>query len=507
MGLRDQELSIDVLTRGLYSAQDLNSVPLGGASATLNMAPSRDGALLQKRMGINLFNGTTLPNYVTASTPTIYPVGDSQSGIAPAVMATFSGPATTQLWYIAETGVATQITTGIVPNTRWISTRNSAGSIRYYGVCNASGFQSVVWDGVAGATSNWVPTSGSLLPNAQHIWKWKGKVYLAADTRIQWSAPDDPDTWPSTNFVDIDKRNGPITGIVAAEDYLYVFKYNQIYVIYDHTTGANRVIREHNGVWRGGLLEIGNFFACCGGPNQIFWLEAPHLGPRVYAMDPGGSTREISGPIRERLAQLTSNALIYTRLVYANDRLYLMTSGGATAALSRTMFMYDISTDSWWEWLINTGSPTFQLFDMCAMNTTSLTGDIPKVIAIAGSAPTNTTPVKTVCIDHPSNSQWDQFTSLNTYQSTWQSGDIDWGNPAYMRMRAMDIYGTGTTNLSCVTEGVAGTSRSAPLSTQQRYYFTNTKGRRFGVLLDDQAAAALNITIKRIGLFARRRST
>lgn len=89
------------------------------------------------------------------------------------------------------------------------------------------------WNGVAGAFG---ATNTAGAPVARYIESFKNRVFLGslsgAEDRIQYSSINNGDTitWPSTNFIDVNRKDGEnITGLKRNGNLLIIFKENSLY--------------------------------------------------------------------------------------------------------------------------------------------------------------------------------------------------------------------------------------------------------------------------------------
>ncbi len=94
-------------------------------------------------------------------------------------------------------------------------------------------------------------TAGNF-PIAQYVafWNnhmWTGKTRESAvyqNSRVRWSHLNDPETWDSTSYVDIDigERGDEITGFAPMADRLVIFKSNSVFAMFGHDTETFQMV-------------------------------------------------------------------------------------------------------------------------------------------------------------------------------------------------------------------------------------------------------------------------
>lgn len=99
--------------------------------------------------------------------------------------------------------------------------------------------------------SGWVPVAG--LPKCRvgciykdRFWVSPGIVGPGANpSRLTFSDPGDGDTWPATNFIDVNPGDGQaITNLLTVDDNLIIFKERSIYVLGYDVNPADAILRQ-----------------------------------------------------------------------------------------------------------------------------------------------------------------------------------------------------------------------------------------------------------------------
>lgn len=132
--------------------------------------------------------------------------------------------------------------------------RTQDGGSTYYYVASIADGTTTYTDNNSDATIGANATLGSTnyLPpptNADYIAISHRRLYFANNSsypsRLYYSEIDTPEYFPATNYRDISPDDGDwITGILAWNDYLYIFKQNGTYVLTDPADPANSILRE-----------------------------------------------------------------------------------------------------------------------------------------------------------------------------------------------------------------------------------------------------------------------
>ena len=89
------------------------------------------------------------------------------------------------------------------------------------------------------------------MPKAEHLAAHAGYLFCAATTeggqnyfaRVRWSHPAKPDSWRSSDYIDIDAGGGRITGIMSFRDHLLIFKTNSLWALYGYDDQSWQLIK------------------------------------------------------------------------------------------------------------------------------------------------------------------------------------------------------------------------------------------------------------------------
>lgn len=107
---------------------------------------------------------------------------------------------------------------------------------------------------VGSPTATWseidAPVFGNM-PKADFIEPHAGYMFVAAvhedgeykTTRLRWSHPGVPDAWRESDYIDLEANGGRITGIMAFQDHLLIFKTNNIWALYGYDDDSWQLVR------------------------------------------------------------------------------------------------------------------------------------------------------------------------------------------------------------------------------------------------------------------------
>jgi hypothetical protein len=172
------------------------------------------------------------------------------------------------------------------------------------------------------SVSNW----GGTPPHGQVLKSWKNRMVIVETgfpARIRFSKINDPENWPSTNFIDIKSVDDELDEIVALENIgedLLVFKRNSVWRIYDSTNFQNERI---------GAVGADNMYAVAKVVDRVYWFSS--IG-RLYSTDGTDVTHE-----SERIAPITVDA--FTRLFFTQvPRLLATEDSRLILTVDRKMF-------------------------------------------------------------------------------------------------------------------------------------------------------------------------
>lgn len=89
------------------------------------------------------------------------------------------------------------------------------------------------------------------MPKAEFVTGHAGYLFCAATSeggqnyfaRIRWSHPNKPDSWRSSDYIDIDAGGGKITGILPFRDHLLIFKTNSLWALYGYDEASWQLVK------------------------------------------------------------------------------------------------------------------------------------------------------------------------------------------------------------------------------------------------------------------------
>lgn len=293
-------------------------------SATFASAPYR---IVSTNLGTIATNGATLGNYfvtLTTAAPTPY----TDVGVD-----------------VAEAGTATTERVYVIDNT----------GIR-------------LWDGTTLAAAVANTPRGGFLAN----WATQGRLVAAyskiggspSSHRVHFSNPNAPQTWtyasgpPETgDFVDLEPGNGEgIVGVVAAGDYVVVFKETRAYVFYGLDVDVTG-----NAIFRYRTIELGDRMGSTGLPGRIatdgrnvYFVATAG----VYAMPAAGGTPvlisgELSAFFRDEVSAVYDNFALweaYGFVTVTADKLFIGNRNAPYTLVrdrtSGTWSVYDIASSA-----------------------------------------------------------------------------------------------------------------------------------------------------------------
>lgn len=174
--------------------------------------------------------------------------------------------------------------------------------------------------------------------------------------RVQWSAIQDPETWPAANFVDVAKDDNTNSAIIAlfpfGED-LLIFKNNSIHRLYTNQLSGSL----------GPLIMVSNQYGCAG-PQCVDQLpdgRIVFLGNNNHAYIYDGNTfDDISDALLPRSnIQTTLNALAFggafsqgfVKVFQGKSQVWFSFPGTYTSRLGTSfraaIFIYDFTANCW----------------------------------------------------------------------------------------------------------------------------------------------------------------
>ncbi len=158
----------------------------------------------------------------------------------------------------------------------------------------------------------------------------------AAKSRVRFSELNDPEVWPSDNFVDVATDDGSaITGIVSRMGILYIFKENSIWALYGSTKNTFSLVKVSPTV---GCLIPGSLAVA--GRAVLFWSRRG-----IEAFD-GGNVELLSDRVSPLLETVNWVQTAKVRSIAHNDRYWLAFPTGSSVT-NDTILVYDLR-ENWW---------------------------------------------------------------------------------------------------------------------------------------------------------------
>lgn len=295
-----------------------------------NIQPSRTGAIVKR-------NGLVTFATLSAIANSLYAFEYPSSTVLVAVV---NG----QIVKISTAGVQATLKSGLNASARWEFA--SAVPIGAQGpLYMMNGIDAPqTWDGAAGATSNFVPTTG-VVPNGKFCLYAFNQLFVAGTasnpSRVYWSAIGDPTSFDpaaltGAGFQDFDARDGQsITALGRVGPYVLVAKPRKLWVIADTAAPTTRQISDSIGcVAHRSLAQ---------GPDGTFFLSEDR---GVYLTN-GSSLKPVSDLIQPTIDQggptLSQAASIY----FAGH--YYLSAQLLGSGFNDTVLDYDTTMGSWWK--------------------------------------------------------------------------------------------------------------------------------------------------------------
>lgn len=222
-------------------------------------------------------------------------------------------------------------------------------------IARGAGYVSSKWDGtsvtsltasggVAGITEwqeDLTSPTGVHAPKAEHVANHAERLWVAGTTegsstypnRVRFSHPLFPESWRSSDYIDIVAGGSKITGIVPFGGHLIVFKKNSMWAIYGYSEDTFQVVELSNriGAISPRAIAVGDrnvyFFS---NPDGLFAYNGSGIADLFVNLRPLSVGSEIN--------EAAANAIT---VGWANRRIYLsLPSGNDTSDVS----VYDAST-------------------------------------------------------------------------------------------------------------------------------------------------------------------
>ena len=377
---------------------------------------------------------------VTFSTPadtltSLFPLED----VSPIQLVGAGG---TSLYAISTGGTPTVIKTGLTSGARWefvqISAQAGAGPL--WGMNGTDTPQQ--WNGVAGTTSSWVASSGTV-PNGKYMTTAGNRVWVTGvsgfPSRVYWSDLDTNGgaaSWPAANVLDLDPNDGqPITGIGHVGPYLMVTKARKLFIITNLDTGANRRLSDQVGCVAHRTIQPA--------PEGTYFLSEDR---GVYLTN-GTTLTPLSDQIQPTIDSIEAGLIGQAVAAYYKGHYYLslpMTSSSNDTILDFDSTLSSKTAVSWWK-------HTFGSNQFCVWHPGGVAG---LYSAKATSNIVDQAFAPNVTVDNGTPFTW-------VWRGPWQSPTFyrrrRYPTPYFKkRFRQVRLDGTGTVNFSVGTNFSGG---------------------------------------------------
>lgn len=160
-----------------------------------------------------------------------------------------------------------------------------------------------------------------------------------SSSRLYFSEPGDPESWPAANFIDVNPDSSLPTGLVSFQNRLYIFKEQDMWVLETPGVPTTWILRKFTsiGSMLRGVVEY---------QGILYWT----FQTGVYRFD-GGSIERISDPIQNEFdaAQYEdvedSPGTALTPVAFKDILITSLNIGN-----NLRFFIYHIKLDAWTEW-------------------------------------------------------------------------------------------------------------------------------------------------------------
>lgn len=333
------------------------------------------------------------------------------------------------------------------------------------------------WNGTAWASVSNTPKAGALCvtPTSNRLVATRflttsggptGAASTSSPDHVYFSDAGAPDTWTSTNYVQLDPGDGERTqACIAWREYVFVFKKTKFYVFTGESVGSDgSAIFNYRKVDTGvGLIAPRAVVAA---ENGVYFVD----NAGVY-ITTGAEPVKISGPIDpiffggaedyftgERLSRTFET---FSALGHWQDMIFF-TMVDALGNFDQT-FAYH-TEDGWWSlWSLTDGAAMLSTFD-------DGTGE---GLMFAGGLAGTSTRKKVYRMDGSDTN--DNGTAISSF---WRSGFHDLNSPGNKKVRQQRVWGSGVVSCAVNTDFKTATGTNTTLT------FTN-------------ASAALDVALRR----------
>lgn len=207
------------------------------------------------------------------------------------------------------------------------------------------------WNGTTAADLGTTFGSSGNMPQAQYVAFWNNFAWVANTYesgtgykyRVRWSNANDPETWATNNYVDIDKgeHGDYITGLCPMGDRLLVFKTNSTYAIFGFDSDSFQVVTVSSSVGSTPLSSpvttpYGVFFWYA---NQGVYLydgtNMVWLFPKIFPAVENGTLTDTNPP----------------QLAWGNNQLYVSVDWTVNSSTTRRTLVYDPTLGAQGAWV------------------------------------------------------------------------------------------------------------------------------------------------------------
>lgn len=191
----------------------------------------------------------------------------------------------------------------------------------------------------------------NVMPRADFIEAHAGYMFVASTieggetfhTRLRWSHPNRPDAWRESDFIDLESQGGRITGIMAFQDHLLIFKTNNLWALYGYSDESWQLTRVSTS------LGCPCTTAASRSETMAFFFSASDLGG-VYAYN-GTQPLYITSRLRPAFEQVYAYEKVFVS--WAGRRLWVSVpwhkdEGSQDAPVTTFVFSPDVGEDGAW---------------------------------------------------------------------------------------------------------------------------------------------------------------
>lgn len=260
------------------------------------------------------------------------------------------------VWVAPESGVFTNL--GIAANatphqadlaawgdTAYIASGAFNASHRVEATGTVTALTGTTWSEVDAPTHNTMPMAEFVEPHAGYLFVANiSEDATLHPARIRWSHPNSPDCFRSLDYIDIDANGGKITGLVAFQDHLLIFKTNNLWALYGYDEDSWQLVRISANIGCPSNAAVARSETAC------YFFSASNRGG-IYGYGGNGSPVYMS----ERIAPALESLFAYTDVYvsWAGRRLWVsvpwkMNTGAQDQPGSLLVFDPDIGEHGSW---------------------------------------------------------------------------------------------------------------------------------------------------------------